>query len=79
MLFKEAVANDFKFNPTGAPATKALPGGYTEADALKNNTDWQDATTHTGFSTFNDLSVSLVHKSLRHISGYQTPMKVRFL
>jgi TonB-linked SusC/RagA family outer membrane protein len=78
-LYKEAVANDFKFNPTGAPATKALPGGYTEADALKNNTDWQDATTHTGFSTFNDLSVSMGSQKLRAYLGLSNARESSFL
>ncbi|MDB5229829.1 MAG: putative outer membrane protein involved in nutrient binding [Chitinophagaceae bacterium] len=78
-LYKEAVANDYKFNPTGAPATKVLPGGYTEADALKNNTDWQDATTHTGFSTFNDLSVSLGSQKLRAYVGLSQARESSFL
>ncbi|MBV9987336.1 MAG: TonB-dependent receptor, partial [Chitinophagaceae bacterium] len=79
MLFKEAVANDYKFNPTGAPATKALPGGYTEADALKTNTDWQDATTHTGISTFNDLSVSMGSQKLRAYIGLSHARESSFL
>lgn len=79
MLYKEAVANDFKFNPTGAPATKALPGGFTEADALKNNTDWQDATTHTGVSTFNDLSVSMGSQKLRAYLGLSHARESSFL
>lgn len=78
-LYKEAVANDFKFNPTGAPATKPLPGGYTEADALKNNTDWQDATTHTGISTFNDLSVSLGSQKFRAYFGLSHARESSFL
>jgi TonB-linked SusC/RagA family outer membrane protein len=78
-LFKEAVANDYKFNPTGAPATKALPGGYTEADALKNNTDWQDATTHTGVSTFNDLSVSFGSQKFKAYIGLSNAHESSFL
>jgi TonB-linked SusC/RagA family outer membrane protein len=78
-LYKEAVANDYKFNPTGAPATKALPGGYTEADALKNNTDWQDATTQTGVSTFNDLSVSMGSQKLRAYMGMSYARESSFL
>jgi TonB-linked SusC/RagA family outer membrane protein len=78
-LYKEAVANDYKFNPAGAPATKPLPGGYTEADALKNNTDWQDATTQTGVSTFNDLSVSMGSQKLRAYMGMSYARESSFL
>mgnify|MGYP000509060146 CR=1 FL=1 len=35
-----------------------IPGGYSEEQALLNNTDWQDLITRTGISTYNDLSVS---------------------
>ncbi|MDB5208260.1 MAG: putative outer membrane protein involved in nutrient binding [Flavisolibacter sp.] len=68
-LYKEAVANDYKFNPTGAPASLALPGNIPEATALRTDTDWQDATTHTGLSSFNDLSVSMGNNKLRGYFG----------
>ncbi|SKB35286.1 SusC/RagA family TonB-linked outer membrane protein [Daejeonella lutea] len=57
-LYKEAVANDFKFNPTGAPATRPLPGNVVESEALKTNTDWASLVVQTGLSTFNDFSIS---------------------
>lgn len=78
-LYKEAIANDFRTNPTTAPATKPLPGGFTEADALKNNTDWQDATTHTGISTFNDLSVSMGSQKFRAYLGLSHARESSFL
>jgi len=68
-LYKEAVANDFRFNPSGAPATKALPGNVAEADALKTNTDWIDAVTQTGVSTFNDVAVSAGSNKLKVYVG----------
>jgi TonB-dependent starch-binding outer membrane protein SusC len=68
-LFKEAVANDYKFNPTGAPATRPLPGNIAEATALKTDVDWQDATTYTGVSSFNDLSVSMGNNKLKGYLG----------
>jgi TonB-linked SusC/RagA family outer membrane protein len=68
-LYKEAVANDNKFNPTGAPATRPLPGNIAEAKALQTDIDWQDATTHTGVSTFNDISVSMGSNKLRGYFG----------
>lgn len=58
-IYKEALENDYKFNPSGAtdPSTvSSYPGGYSEEQALLNNTDWQDLITRTGISTYNDLS-----------------------
>lgn len=78
-LYKEAVAMDYKFNPTGAPATKALPGGLSEADALKNNTDWQEATTHTGVSTFNDIAISMGSQKFRSYIGMSHAKENSFL
>jgi TonB-linked SusC/RagA family outer membrane protein len=68
-LYKEAVANDYKFNPTGAPASRALPGNVAEADALKTNTDWVDPVSQTGVSTFNDVSVSAGGNKLKVYVG----------
>ena len=42
-IYKEALENDYKFNPSGAtdPSTvSSYPGGYSEEQALLNNTDW---------------------------------------
>ena len=78
-LYKEAVAMDYKFNPAGAPATKVLPGGLSDADALKTNTDWQDATTHTGLSTFNDIAVSMGSKKFRSYIGLSHTRENSFL
>lgn len=78
-LYKEAVANDYKFNPTGAPATKALPGNVSEADALNTNTDWVDAVTHMGVSTFNDLSISMGSQKLRAYVGLSNTNEKSFL
>ena len=40
-IYKEALENDYKFNPSGAtdPSTvSSYPGGYSEEQALLNNT-----------------------------------------
>lgn len=71
-LYREALTNDYTFNPNGAPDPATIttyPGGYTEAQALANNTDWQDLVTRTGVSTYNDLSVSLGGKKLKTYLG----------
>ena len=67
-IYKEALENDYKFNPSGAtdPSTvSSYPGGYSEEQALLNNTDWQDLITRTGISTYNDLSVSWGSKKIQ--------------
>ena len=71
-LYREALNNDYAFNPTGAPDPATIttyPGGYTEAEALANNTDWQDLVTRTGVSTYNDLSISLGNNKLKTYIG----------
>ena len=71
-IYKEALENDYKFNPSGAtyPSTvSSYPGGYSEEQALLNNTDWQDLITRTGISTYNDLSVSLGNKKIQTYLG----------
>lgn len=72
-LYREALTNDYTFNPAGAPdpaTVTAYPGGYTEAEALANNTDWQDLITRTGVSTYNDLSISLGNSKLKTYIGF---------
>jgi TonB-linked SusC/RagA family outer membrane protein len=78
-IYKEAVANDHKFNPTGAPATKPLPGNVAEAEALNTYTDWPGATTRTGVSSFNDLSVSMGGKKLMAYVGVSYVKENSFL
>ncbi|MDR1555613.1 MAG: TonB-dependent receptor [Tannerellaceae bacterium] len=56
MLYKEAIANDNRVSGSNKEFT-TLPGGITEADARRYNTDWQNEVTYTGVSTQNDLSV----------------------
>ena len=71
-IYKEALENDYKFNPSGAtdPSTvSSYPGGYSEEQALLNNTDWQDLITRTGISTYNDLSVSWGNKKIQTYLG----------
>lgn len=71
-LYREGLVNDFTFNPTGAPdpaTVTTYPGGYTEAEALANNTDWQDLITRTGVSTYNDLSLSFGTEKLKAYLG----------
>ena len=70
-LYREALENDFKFNPNATdPSTvTAYPGGYTEEQALANNTDWQELTTRTGVSTYNDLSISFGSNKLKSYIG----------
>ena len=71
-IYKEALENDYKFNPSGAtyPSTvSSYPGGYSEEQALLNNTDWQDLITRTGISTYNDLSVSQGNKKIQTYLG----------
>jgi len=71
-LYKEGLANDYKFNSTSAPDPSTIttyPGGYTEAQAMANNTDWQDLVTRTGVSTYNDLSISFGGKKLKTYLG----------
>lgn len=72
-LYREALTNDYTFNLTGAPdpaTVTTYPGGYTEAEALANNTDWQDLITRTGVSTYNDLSISLGNSKLKTYIGF---------
>jgi TonB-linked SusC/RagA family outer membrane protein len=72
-LYREALTNDYTFNPGGAPdpaTVTTYPGGYTEAEALANNTDWQDLITRTGVSTYNDLSISLGNSKLKTYIGF---------
>lgn len=72
-LYREALTNDYTFNPGGAPdpaTVTTYPGGYTEAEALVNNTDWQDLITRTGVSTYNDLSISLGNSKLKTYIGF---------
>ena len=47
----------------------SYPGGYSEEQALLNNTDWQDLITRTGISTYNDLSVSSGNKKIQTYLG----------
>ncbi len=71
-LYREGLQNDYTFNPTGAPdpaTVTTYPGGYTEEQALANNTDWQDLVTRTGVSTYNDLSISLGNEKVRAYIG----------
>jgi TonB-linked SusC/RagA family outer membrane protein len=71
-LYREGLQNDYTFNPSGAPDPATItvyPGGYTEAEALANNTDWQDLVTRTGVSTYNDLSISLGNEKLKAYIG----------
>ncbi len=71
-LYREGLVNDYTFNPTGAPdpaTVTTYPGGYTEAEALANNTDWQDLVTRTGVSTYNDLSLSFGTEKLKAYVG----------
>ena len=71
-LYKEALENDYKYNPSGAtdPSTVTLyPGSFTEQQALMNDTDWQDLVTRTGVSTYNDLSVSWGNKKVQTYLG----------
>jgi TonB-linked SusC/RagA family outer membrane protein len=46
---------------------------------LKNYTDWQEATTHTGLSTFNDLSMSLGSQKFRAYVGLSHARESSFL
>lgn len=71
-IYKEALENDYKFNPSSAPdpsTVTSYPGSYSEAQALENNTDWQDLITRTGASTYNDLSVSWGNKKVQTYLG----------
>lgn len=71
-LYREGLTNDYAFNPSGAPDPATIttyPGGYTEAEALANNTDWQDLMTRTGVSTYNDLSISFGTEKLKTYIG----------
>lgn len=71
-IYREALENDYEVNPLGAPnptSETTYPGGYTEEQALRNNTDWQDLVTRTGVSTYNDLSVSFGGKKLKTYLG----------
>lgn len=70
-LYREALENDFKFNPkaTDPSTVTTYPGGYTEEQALANDTDWQDLVTRTGVSTYNDLSISLGNNKLKAYIG----------
>lgn len=71
-LYREGLVNDYTFNPKSAPdpaTVTTYPGGYTEADALANNTDWQDLVTRTGISTYNDLSISFGSDRLKTYIG----------
>jgi TonB-linked SusC/RagA family outer membrane protein len=67
MLYKEAVEMDNKYG--GGLTYTTLPGGYSEADALRNNTDWQKEVTQTGVSSQNDLSVGWGNEKLRGYMG----------
>jgi TonB-linked SusC/RagA family outer membrane protein len=71
-LYREGLVNDYTFNPQSAPdpaTVTTYPGGYTEAEALANNTDWQDLVTRTGISTYNDLSISFGSNRLKTYIG----------
>jgi len=68
MLYKEAIANDNRLLGTDKQFT-TLPGGITEADARRYNTDWQKEVTYTGASTQNDLSISMGSDKLKGYFG----------
>jgi len=70
-LYREALTNDYAVNPsaTNPASVTTYPGGYTEEQALANNTDWQDLVTRTGVSTYNDLSVSFGSNKVKAYIG----------
>jgi TonB-dependent SusC/RagA subfamily outer membrane receptor len=58
-LRQEAWTND------GKTGEAPLPGGYTYATAMNNNTDWWNELTQTGFINENNLSMTQGSKKLK--------------